>query len=141
MKKLTKKQVTILNKVKEKITQHPEKFIMDAFHSECNTMHCISGWMSVIRFKKKDFKIRAYESIFNDDSWTNWVPKNKKANSDNALNEKYLGYNSQGDCPIFYLPRWSKPFRKSWKNAKTAKGKAKIACAVIDDFIKQRGVE
>lgn len=140
MKKLTKKQVSILTKVKEKITLNPEKFVMDQFHSECNTMHCISGWMSVIRFKQKDFKIKPHKSILNDSSWTNWIPKNKKAESDSILNEKYLGYD-QGDCPLFYLKYWSKPFQKRWENAKTNKGKARIACAVIDNFIKQRGVE
>jgi hypothetical protein len=128
--------VELLQKVKAHILEKPERFVMTRWQvyglpgeeivmctdemqkirkvPECGTMACIAGWTVALTDPTKDHQgVRSISEYATD----------------------LLGLNEAPD--MFWLQKWSRHFRATWKATRSPRKHAQIAARVIDQFIKK----
>jgi hypothetical protein len=131
--------VELLKKVKEYITAHPNRFVMDNFlikqregetifdaddgkevkFDQCGTAACIAGWTCLIA---TEGKVREGTNI------------QRKAG-------RLLGISPGKQDNLFFTCNWPEHFVSQYLKAATQSSRAKIAARRIDHFIATEGRE
>lgn len=117
----------LLLKVKEKILKYPERYAQDVFgyvDSKCGTDHCIGGWA---------LKIAKQTPYRSDTAWRE-AQVLLLLDDDQAFNLFDYPVGQEGNG-------WPQKFVDAYLNAKTPKGRARVAARRIDHFIKTGGRE
>lgn len=111
-------------KVKAAIMAEPENLYMGQWH--CGTAHFIAGWAQALA--KRPF----------DAAWTaacEYLGIDASRFADDLDEDYFDGLL----VPLFRVSAWPGDLRRRYHKARTAKGRAKIACLAIDWFIAKHG--
>lgn len=124
-----KLNVKLLRQVREAILKYPRQFNMDTWFcnrdstgeeaNRCGTAACIAGW-TVALSDKKNLKEASKDGS----------PAAERA-------ERLLRLDWIAGAELFYQNDWPAQYDKAYDKAKTAAGKAKVAAARIDAFIRK----
>lgn len=144
--------VRLLRRIEREIKKEPRRFNMNdwvdtnaseslakKFVPPCNTTACIAGWATLLSHKYKK-----------DDAPDLPLPKTfrQKAEHLQEISEYYEGVGQQAlaltenqALNLFFVDYWPEPYQTEHRFAKTPEGKAKVAIARIEHFIKTKGRE
>lgn len=124
---MTKLNIKLLKRVRNKILKYPKRFEMDHFYgptlrfnrrlvpADCGSSACIAGWAVFLASGKRKLPDGGPRSTWDEA-------------------KKLLGLHNAAS--LFISDDWPERFRSQYCNAKTPKGRARVAANRIDHFIK-----
>lgn len=146
-KKLSKKAVSILNKVKKHVLEEPKRLNMGDWgrtsgtdncveFPACRTQGCIAGW-TIFLTKPKIWK-NMLEGA-KSSGHTEYLDSN--VHEPSLLAKDILGLDSEQKTRLFYAEGWPQKFDIAYQKTNTYKTRAAITAKRIDHFIATNGAE